>query len=115
MRASAKGRKGIFDVPAKMKAAGINEFGPPSAIRIQRFPVPQPKAAQVLVEVHAAGVGVWDTLMREGSWQPNGCSTPPIVLGTDGAGVVVKVGDLVTSFSAGDRVYAYGFGGFYAE
>jgi NADPH2:quinone reductase len=115
MRASAKGQKGIFDVPAIMEAAAINEFGPPSAVRTQRVPVPEPKDTQVLIEVHAAGVGVWDSLMREGLWQPNGYSTPPIVLGTDGAGVVVKVGDLVTSFSMGDRVYAYGFGGFYAE
>jgi NADPH:quinone reductase-like Zn-dependent oxidoreductase len=43
----------------------------------------------------------------------------PLVLGTDGAGVVAEVGPRVTRFKRGDRVYSYVFdnqnGGFYAE
>src|SRR5262247_3572603 len=43
----------------------------------------------------------------------------PYVLGSEGAGVVAAVGESVSRFKKGDRVYAAGFlnpkGGFYAE
>jgi NADPH:quinone reductase-like Zn-dependent oxidoreductase len=64
-------------------------------------------------------VGGWDESIRDGSWKPGGRTRFPLVLGTDGAGVVVAKGARVRRFRVGDRVYAYDAenrkGGFYAE
>jgi NADPH:quinone reductase-like Zn-dependent oxidoreductase len=69
--------------------------------------------------LHAAGVGVWDAAIRDGSWRPTGRPKFPLVLGTDGAGIVAAKGARVRRFSVGDRVWAYDYGnpnsGFYAE
>jgi len=72
----------------------------------------------VLIALHAAGVGIWDADIR-GGWWPQGRPKFPLVLGSDGAGVVVAKGAGVRRFKNGDRVWAYEFinpkGGFYAE
>jgi NADPH2:quinone reductase len=101
-----------------MKAAAIDGFGPPSVLEVATLPVPEAGPGEVLIALHAAGVGVWDTEIRAG-WWPAGSPRFPLVLGTDGAGVVVAKGAGVRRFSIGDRVWAYEFvnpkGGFYAE
>jgi NADPH:quinone reductase len=72
----------------------------------------------VLIAVHTAGVGGWDADMRAG-WSPSGRQHFPLVLGTDGSGVVAAVGSHVRRFKRGDKVYSYSWdnpkGGFYAE
>jgi len=102
-----------------MKAAAIDRFGPPSALKLHTLPVPRPGPRQVLVELHAAGVGGWDGSIRDGSWKPDGRTRFPLVLGTDGAGIVVAKGARVRRVHIGDRVYGYepfnSKGGFYAE
>lgn len=105
-------------VPAEMKAAGIDKFGPPSVLTVRAVPVPRPGPREVLIAIHAAGVGVWDTEIRDGSWA-EGDTHFPLILGTDGAGVIAEVGERVRRFRVGDRVWAYDYerkkGGFYAE
>jgi len=107
-----------MDIPRTMKAAAINRFGPPSAISIHERPVPRPRADELLIRIDVAGVGSWDPAIRDGSWT-NGRTRFPLVLGTDGTGVVADKGAKVKRFRVGDRVYAYEFGnskgGFYAE
>lgn len=102
-------------LPTRMEAAALERFGPPNVLEAMTLPVPTPGPGQVLIAVHAAGVGVWDQLMRNGSWQPQAQSRPPVVIGTDAAGIVVDVGQRVTGVSIGERVFAWGYGGFYAE
>jgi len=110
---AAKGK-----TPQIMSAAAIDRFGPPSVFRIEEMPVPVPGPHEIVIEVHAAGVGIWDTEIR-GGWWPEGKPKFPVVLGTDGAGVVVAKGSRVRRFAVGDRVWGYEFinskGGFYAE
>jgi NADPH2:quinone reductase len=106
-------------IPSNMKAAAIDRFGPPSVLKVHTLPVPQPGPTEILVALHAAGVGIWDTSIRDGSWRPYGRPKFPIVLGTDGAGIVVAKGSRVRQFTNGDRVYGVDYanpkGGFYAE
>jgi NADPH:quinone reductase-like Zn-dependent oxidoreductase len=101
-----------------MKAAAIDEFGPPSVLTIHELPVPEPGPNEVLIALYAAGVGVWDAEVRQGRW-PEGRPKFPIVLGTDGAGIVAGTGANVRDFHISDRVWASEFinpkGGFYAE
>jgi NADPH2:quinone reductase len=103
---------------ATMRAAAIDRPGPPEVLTVHTLPVPEPGPGEVLIEVHAAGVGIWDAEMRR---DPSafGKVRYPLVLGTDGAGVVVARGSRVRRFSIGELVWAYEFlnpkGGFYAE
>jgi NADPH2:quinone reductase len=101
-----------------MHAAVIDEHGPPSVLHLRAVPVPEPAPNEVLIEVHAAGVGSWDAKVREGGWAEDGEDLPR-VLGADGAGIVAAKGSRVRRFNVGDPVYAYEFenpkGGFYAE
>src|SRR4051794_9816314 len=70
-----------------MKAAAIDRFGPPSVLKLHELPVPEPGPNEVLIALHGAGIGVWDADIRKG-WWPSGRPKFPLVLGTDGAGVV---------------------------
>jgi NADPH:quinone reductase len=101
-------------IPATMKAAALDRFGPPSVLRLHTLPVPKPGPGQVLIALDAAGVGVWDASIRDGSWRPNGRPKFPLVPGTDGAGTIVAKGPGVRRFRVGERVYANEFG-CYAE
>ena len=102
-----------------MKAAAIDRFGPPSVLGLHKLPIPEPGPDEILIALTAAGVGVWDAEVRDGSWQPSGKPKFPFVLGTDGAGVVAAKGARVRRFNVGERVWAYSYanpkGGFYAE
>lgn len=49
-----------------MKVARILRFGPRNVITNDDLPRPEPAAGQILVRVKAAGVGNWDSLIREG-------------------------------------------------
>ena len=104
-------------VPTTMHAAAIDRYGPPSALRDHELSTLEPDDNQILIAVHTAGVGTWDSEMRAGEWKPSGRQRFPRVLGLDGAGVVVAKGKRVRRFAIGDRVWAYDNenGGFYAQ
>ena len=107
--------------PNTMQAVALDRFGGLETLTVRRLPVPQVGPDDVLIRVESAGVAPWDPFEREGGFaevfgiEPNF----PYVLGTDGAGTVAAVGEQVTRFKKGDRVYAPALanpkGGFYAE
>jgi NADPH2:quinone reductase len=102
-------------IPQHMKAAAIDRFGGPEVLHVATLPVPRPGPGQVLLRLDSAGIGAWDPDVRSGEAEL-GAGGFPKVIGNDGAGEVVAVGEGVERFRAGDRVYAYSFeGGFYAE
>lgn len=85
---------------------------PQSPLQVQRLALPVPLAGQVLVKVIASGVNPLDTKISQG--QGAHARQPfPAVLGMDLAGVVVALGEGVTSFHTGEEVYgmAGGIGG----
>jgi len=87
-------------VPKMMKAAVVESFGKP--LTLKEVPVPEPGYGQVLIKVIASGVCHTDLHVRDGDWhvQPK----LPIIPGHEGAGVVVKLGEGVTTLAIGDRV-----------
>jgi NADPH:quinone reductase len=105
-------------LPQSMKAAAIDRAGGPEVITLHTLPVPTPQPDEVLIAVHTAGVAVWDFIVREHPSQITHARFP-LVLGTDGSGMVAAVGAQVQGFKVGEKVYSYSWdnpqGGFYAE
>src|SRR6476660_9197972 len=83
----------------KIRAAVLEEFGKP--LVVQDVELAGPKAGEVLVRVEACGVCHTDLYTASGA-DPSGYA--PTVLGHEGAGVVERVGDGVTSVTPGDHV-----------
>ncbi|MBW4891022.1 NADP-dependent oxidoreductase [Mucilaginibacter sp. HMF5004] len=73
---------------------------------IGQMPVPELQADEVLVEVHAAGINLLDSKIRNGEFKIILPYKTPFVLGHDVAGVVTKIGARVKQFKVGDEVYA---------
>jgi NADPH:quinone reductase len=102
-------------IPETMSAAVIDRFGGPEEFHLQALPVPVPKRNEVLIRLESAGIGAWDPAVRAGELKVAEDHFPEVI-GNDGAGRVVAVGEGVTRFRPGDRVYAFSMaGGFYAE
>ena len=89
-----------------MKAFIIDKYKSKDGGRIGQMSVPEPKADEVLVEVHAAGINLLDSKIRNGEFKLILPYKTPFVLGHDVAGVVTKVGARVQQFKVGDEVYA---------
>ena len=86
-----------------MKANRIHMFGGPEVILFEDVPRPTPGSGEVLVRVHAAGVGPWDAWVRAGrSVLPQPL---PLTLGADLAGTVEATGSRDSHFSVGDEVF----------
>lgn len=96
-----------------MRAIEIRQPGPPDVLALCERPMPELKAGEVLIKVHAAGVNRPDVLQRLGHYPvPAGASDLP---GLEVAGEIVE-GDLSKSpFKKGDMVCALVQGGGYAE
>ncbi|MGW0736639.1 NADPH:quinone reductase [Streptomyces sp. NPDC002851] len=91
-----------------MRAAYIEEFGPPDAIRYGELPVPRMGSTDVLVDVTATTVNPVDTYVRSGAlhtWVDF-----PFVTGRDLVGTVADVGPGCTGFAVGDRVWCNSLG-----
>lgn len=88
-----------------MRAAQIEHYGDPSVVSIRDVPVPQPTEGQVLVQIHAASLNPFDTMVRAGYLKDSIPLELPATLGGDIAGVVSAIGSGVTDFTVGDKVY----------
>ena len=83
-----------------MKAVRIHEDGGPEVLRYEDVPDPVPGPGEALVSLRAAGLNHLDIWVRKGL-----PSVPkPRILGADGSGVVVALGEGVTEPAVGDRV-----------
>ncbi len=87
--------------------------GAPDSMKLAEGPRPAPKAGEVLIEVHYAGVNRPDVLQRAGAYPPPPGASP--VLGLEVAGTVVETAPDVTAPKVGDVVTALTPGGGYAE
>ncbi|NWX45531.1 QOR oxidoreductase, partial [Steatornis caripensis] len=98
-----------------MRAVRVFEFGGPEVLKLHSdVLIPDPKENQVLIKVHACGVNPVETYIRSGSYTRK--PALPYTPGTDVAGVVESVGEHVTAFKKGDRVFTVGtISGGYAD
>src|SRR5829696_998917 len=103
-----------------MKAIVQDTYGSPDVLELRDIDIPEIKDEEVLVHVHAAGVGrdVWHVMaglpypIRLAGYGLRAPKNP--VIGSDVAGVVEAVGKDVSTFQPGDEVFGIGKGS-YAE
>ena len=88
-----------------MKAAIINQYGPPEVLEISDIPKPVIESHEVLVKVMAAAINPVDWKQRQGWHKLFLKAHFPVVLGYDIAGEVVECGVEVNLFKPGDQVY----------
>ena len=100
--------------PAQQRVLLLRKFGGPEEFTVVERPVPEPGAGEVLVKVLAASVQFTDIMLRKGQY-PDLKEKPPLVLGYDLVGEVVKVCQGVTSPSVGQRVADLTMTGSYAQ
>ena len=99
----------------EMKAVYIKEFGGPENLEYREVEdTPEPKDSDVLIRVRASGLNRADLLQRRGLYPPPaGYSTN--IPGLEFAGEVEEVGDGVSGFMVGDRVFGITAGEAHAE
>ncbi len=86
-----------------MQAIAITAFGGPDRLTLMDLPVPTCGPDQIVINVQAAGVGMWDVKMRQGSVRLEGQQFP-LVLGWESAGVIEQLGATVTGLDIGTQV-----------
>ena len=85
-----------------MRAVVFERNGGPSVLELHEVPDPTPGDDQVVVDVEVAGVNFRDVYEREGHGYG---STPPAIIGVEGAGTVAGTGERV-AWIAVDGSYA---------
>lgn len=103
-----------------MKAIVLTNQGGIENLAIQEIETPQPKAGEILVQVHAISINPVDFKTRKGGALYAAMKEdPPVILGWDISGVVTAVGSDVKTLKEGDAVFGMvnfpGHGKAYAE
>jgi NADPH2:quinone reductase len=96
-----------------MQAIIVRQFGGPEVMRLEDVPDPVAAPGEVLIEVRAVGVNPVETYIRAGVYARK--PSLPYTPGSDVGGVVAAIGSGVTRLKPGDRVYAHGIAGGYAQ
>lgn len=89
-----------------MKAFVVDKYKKKGALRLADVSEPKLRDNDVLVRVHASGVNLLDSKVRDGEFKLILPYRPPFVLGHDVAGSIVRVGSKVRRYKPGDEIYA---------
>jgi NADPH:quinone reductase-like Zn-dependent oxidoreductase len=89
-----------------VKAIVIHSYGTEEEFVLVDLPEPNLEDQQVVVELFATSINPIDWKLREGHLKEMLPFEFPIILGWDAAGIVHKVGNEVTDWKPGDRVFA---------
>lgn len=99
---------------AEMKAIRYHDYGDSAKLSLETVPRPSPKAGEILVRVHFAGVNPVDWKLRSGMFKAHMPVTFPATPGREFSGVVEELGEGVTAFKKGQKVFGTA-GGSYAQ
>jgi len=83
-----------------MQAIRIHKHGGIEVLNYESLPTPKPKENEVIIQIRAAAMNHLDIWVRRGV-----PGVPlPMILGSDGAGIITEIGDKVTKFNINDEV-----------
>jgi NADPH:quinone reductase-like Zn-dependent oxidoreductase len=86
-----------------MKAVAVSKFR--DTPQVMELPKPAVRPGMVLVRVAAAGMNPFDWKMVDGIMEGHMPHQFPLIMGVEGAGTVAAVGEGVTRFKEGDKIY----------
>lgn len=89
-----------------MRAFIVDRYKKKGALRLGDVPEPELRDDDVLIQIHATGVNLLDSKVRDGEFKIFLPYRPPFILGHDVAGTVVRIGSKVRKFKPGDEIYA---------
>lgn len=96
-----------------MLAAVVEAYGPPESVRVAEVADPVAGPGEVVIRVESAAVNYPDVLLAANEYQ---ISVPvPFTPGSELAGLVESIGDGVTGWVVGDRVYGGSMVGAFAQ
>lgn len=89
------------------------EFGPPESYQLQEYDPGAPKEGELRVAIKVAGISYVDVLTAMGQYQ----FKPPLpfIPGSEYAGIVEAIGEGVTGFAVGERVFGSSMGNIFAQ
>src|SRR4051794_6273381 len=88
-----------------MKAVLAKALGGPETLVVENLPEPRPGPGEVLVQVRAAALNFFDTLIIQGRYHYK--PALPFSPGGECSGVVAALGKGVSGWAEGDRVIAH--------
>lgn len=91
-----------------MKAIRYDRYGGVDTLEYADMRAPEPRANDVVIEVHAASINPLDWKIRNGEMRSMFDLDLPHVPGRDVSGIIVAMGEAVTGFTVGDAVYGVG-------
>lgn len=96
-----------------MQGYRLKRTGKPSVLKLEELPEPTPGKGEIKIKMNAIGINYAEVLSRKGqySWAPK----KPYVMGMEGCGEVVALGEGVDKFKVGDKVIVGKQYGTYAE
>lgn len=90
-----------------MKALVIEKFGGLEEMHWANLPTPNPQKGEVQIQISHTAVNPVDWKICEGYLQKQLPHLFPLIPGWDAAGTISAVGEGVSSFNVGDKVYTY--------
>src|SRR5262249_44351468 len=90
-----------------MRAMVLENFGGVDQLKMSDLNIPSPKAGEVQIKIAYTAVNPVDWKTRMGLLQNRMPHEFPIILGWDASGIISAIGEGVTKFKIGDRVFAY--------
>lgn len=90
-----------------MKAIVIEQFSNSDQLKMTNLPVPKPADNEILIRIAYTAVNPVDWKICEGLLKERLPHQFPLIPGWDASGTIAAIGNKVSQFSVGDKVYAY--------
>jgi NADPH:quinone reductase-like Zn-dependent oxidoreductase len=97
----------MFMIPTRLRAIGLDRYGPLESLHPITLPLPEPGRGELRVRVHASALNPADFKVCTGEVKLLHARNFPMVLGYDYSGVVELVGPGTTDFAVGDAVFGF--------
>lgn len=98
-----------------MRAVRVHDFDLNSPMLIDEVSTPEPKEGEILIKSKAVGLNPVDIAIRAANHPYAKLVQPPYIPGAEASGEIVELGDGVSDFSVGERVYGRAIDGAYSE
>lgn len=96
---------------ATTKAWGVEQYGPAESLALIDYPVTDPGAGEIVIDVEAMALNPLDLKILSGQMKDMMPVAMPFVPGSDVVGTVVAIGEGVADIAPGQRVVASSWNG----